>query len=680
MAIIIPSKNIFSINNPKVVKNQLKSISINPNDVKRKDGIKTREVVNFIQDSKSYYDNYSSNDVSTHTNSLRYESSIDLVYMGEDDYGYNYIELQNEDAKSYITNCNLSFDNSSSYAKVTPKTAPTNLTFDETLKDDFSKVYQTDGFNGSFSYTQTGVWESGIIGIGNVPFKIEILAWFNKANFTFSSTVINTDTNDILVSTMQTYQVNTIEVLEEGSSFKFKVRTPTSIGINWKFFKNDGKETFSGMFNGTKISINISDIKLSIEKTISTLNVNQSSAIVIGDSENTDDRLNLGGNKLIQLDNEQISDSIINNYNDTISQYSNGKEIATILCSINDYYDTYGNKIIAKDQSTGKMLFDIYDEVLPMVSQPSHPNVPMSLLPNGNAKTFSVLGSRIYYDGAIWQELTIQEYDNIDYHIDGTLGLTYSLSEDGYAICTGINALYSPTEVSIPARVTINGSERDVVEIGESAFENNDIIENVTIGSNVKYINSRAFFGCSKLKEITIPDNVLEISTSAYENCSSVLSINIGKNVEYISDYAFANSSNVSEIYFNASECVSGRLPFIGTGATAGYGYADLTLYVGEEVNIIPAYMFTESSINYIYISSGLCHTIGAEAFYKSKNLTEVHIPRNIETIEQYAFAYTNLTTVWYEGTSEEWTARKYKITQGDGHDLILSAIVFGNS
>jgi hypothetical protein len=219
-----------------------------------------------------------------------------------------------------------------------------------------------------------------------------------------------------------------------------------------------------------------------------------------------------------------------------------------------------------------------------------------------------------------------------------------------------------------------------ITTIEREAFDNCGNLTKIVIGSNVKYINPRAFFGCSKLKEITIPDNVLLIEASAYENCSSALSINIGKNVEYIGDYAFANSSNVSEIYFNASECVSSSLPFIGTGATAGYGYADLTLNVGEEVNIIPSYMFKESSINYIYISSGLCHTIGTEAFYSSRNLTEVRIPRNIETIEQYAFEATNLTTVWYEGSSEEWATRRYEIAQGIGQELIHSAVVFGYS
>ena len=97
-------------------------------------------------------------------------------------------------------------------------------------------------------------------------------------------------------------------------------------------------------------------------------------------------------------------------YSETQTQYANGKETATIRCSISDYYDyDSGDKIISIDNSTGKMSFDIGDIVTPMVFGVDGNDRPMSLYNNGKPKKFQVLGKKMFYDGAVWQELSLQE-------------------------------------------------------------------------------------------------------------------------------------------------------------------------------------------------------------------------------------------------------------------------------
>lgn len=90
-----------------------------------------------------------------------------------------------------------------------------------------------------------------------------------------------------------------------------------------------------------------------------------------------------------------------------VEQYKNGKETATILCSISDYYTTEGD--IAIDTKTGKMSFSIGDKVIPMVYGSDKVDKPMSQYKSGSAKVFRVVGLRFVYDGAVWQELTLQE-------------------------------------------------------------------------------------------------------------------------------------------------------------------------------------------------------------------------------------------------------------------------------
>ena len=103
------------------------------------------------------------------------------------------------------------------------------------------------------------------------------------------------------------------------------------------------------------------------------------------------------------VSNQKLGDYVANQI---IAEYANGKETATLLCSISNYYDENGNQV--KFDNGEDMTFNIYDEVVPMVYDSSGIDVPMSQTEYGKAKGFTVLGVEIFYDGAVWQRLTLQ--------------------------------------------------------------------------------------------------------------------------------------------------------------------------------------------------------------------------------------------------------------------------------
>lgn len=113
-------------------------------------------------------------------------------------------------------------------------------------------------------------------------------------------------------------------------------------------------------------------------------------------------------NELLQKDT-LIGEERISNYisQSILSSYKNGKETATLLCSISDYYNEEGEKVISIDSE--RMSFRMYDKVLPMVYSIDKQDVPMSKMKNGEPKYFVVIGSEIYYDGAVWQKIYLQE-------------------------------------------------------------------------------------------------------------------------------------------------------------------------------------------------------------------------------------------------------------------------------
>lgn len=90
------------------------------------------------------------------------------------------------------------------------------------------------------------------------------------------------------------------------------------------------------------------------------------------------------------------------------SIWKNGKETATIRVSVNDYYDTDGNLALSIGDDDLPMLFKNGDMVIPYVATPNGDR-PMSSKPDGTPKEFLVTGVTLISDGAIWQELQLQE-------------------------------------------------------------------------------------------------------------------------------------------------------------------------------------------------------------------------------------------------------------------------------
>ena len=65
---------------------------------------------------------------------------------------------------------------------------------------------------------------------------------------------------------------------------------------------------------------------------------------------------------------------------------------------------------------------------------------------------------------------------------------------------------------------------------------------------NVKSIGDNAFYGCSNLSSVTIPNSVTTIGEFAFSNCSGLTSITIPNSVTSIGDHAFWFCSGLTSI------------------------------------------------------------------------------------------------------------------------------------
>lgn len=120
---------------------------------------------------------------------------------------------------------------------------------------------------------------------------------------------------------------------------------------------------------------------------------------------------------------------------------------------------------------------------------------------------------------------------------------------DGTGTVTLTRVVTKTSSVSIPSTVEIKGSIYKVVRIGYKAFYKNTTIKTLSIGSNVKYIDSYAFYGCKNLTKVSGGKNLLSIGTKAFAYCSKLKSFSISSAVlNKISPYTFQKDKKLKTI------------------------------------------------------------------------------------------------------------------------------------
>lgn len=106
-------------------------------------------------------------------------------------------------------------------------------------------------------------------------------------------------------------------------------------------------------------------------------------------------------------------------------------------------------------------------------------------------------------------------------------GLKYKVTGVSSVAFIGISS-EKTTKVSIPKTVKYGGKTYKVTSIADNALKNKTKVTSVTIGANVTKIGKNAFYGCSKLKTITIKSTKLEsVGKQALKGINSKATIKV---------------------------------------------------------------------------------------------------------------------------------------------------------
>ena len=201
----------------------------------------------------------------------------------------------------------------------------------------------------------------------------------------------------------------------------------------------------------------------------------------------------------------------------------------------------------------------------------------------------------------------IVEIDGINYVIDENYTVSVTSKKEKY---TG--------NIVIPRQVTYNGIKYNVTSIGNSAFYDCSGLTSVSIPNSVTSIKNLAFAYCRNLTTISIPNSVTSIGYQVFIFCSALASITVGKdNTVYDSRYdcnAIIETESKTLVLGCKNTIIPNDVTSIGYAAFHGCnGLVSITL---------------PSSLN----------TIMYEAFSGCSGLTKVTIPNSVSSIGGRAF------------------------------------------
>ena len=153
------------------------------------------------------------------------------------------------------------------------------------------------------------------------------------------------------------------------------------------------------------------------------------------------------------------------------------------------------------------------------------------------------------------------EVNGIYYNITSETDKTVEVTFKGNDYDSFYNEYYSGF-ITLPATVTHNGVAYSVTSIGEYAFYECSSLTAITIPEGVTSIGEYAFYGCTSLTAINIPEGVTSIEGQTFYECSSLTAITIPESVTSIGDDAFFDCSNLTAITIPESVTRIGNLAF----------------------------------------------------------------------------------------------------------------------
>ena len=207
------------------------------------------------------------------------------------------------------------------------------------------------------------------------------------------------------------------------------------------------------------------------------------------------------------------------------------------------------------------------------------------------------------------------------------------LGECAFKDCTGLES------------VEFTGS----LAVSKNAFEGCTNLGSVKVKeSDMALLGNYAFLNCTKLTEADIPGKLL-IQEGAFFECTSLKKFDFS-NVSSIGKIAFYHCSSLESIVLPENVTAIGNSAFQGCNGVTSLNIPGTVKSIGEE-----AFCSCEK-LKELVVNEGVS-SIGKQAFAGCKSLETITLPKSAALGENIFTDYRPIKTIRYTGTREEWVA-----------------------
>lgn len=201
------------------------------------------------------------------------------------------------------------------------------------------------------------------------------------------------------------------------------------------------------------------------------------------------------------------------------------------------------------------------------------------------------------------------------------------------------------TEISLPRQLAI---------IGESIFQGCAKLTKVDAPNGVTTISKNAFAGCGELDDFDMPNSLTAIGENAFQGCASLTSVDIPSGVKRLAENIFKGCENLSEVGLSAA--------LTEIGAYAFEGCASLEqLSLPAELKTVGVAAFKDCAALEMVVIPKKVYLIDTNAFENCAAMAAIYIPKSVATIGEHTFRGCSSLTIYAEtamrpaGWRDQW-------------------------
>lgn len=204
------------------------------------------------------------------------------------------------------------------------------------------------------------------------------------------------------------------------------------------------------------------------------------------------------------------------------------------------------------------------------------------------------------------------------------------------------------TEMKIPEKVTIDGTQYNVTSVASSACRAHATLTKVSFPATMRTIGTDAFAECYALSDVTFKEGIETLSARCFTNCRNIVSLDLPSTITSLGVATFAKCKALKTVNMPAS------LKVIGDSTFAYDTFlTDLTL--PEGLQTIGAYAFANAGLTKITIPSSVT-SFGVGTFKGNTKIRTIYLRETVPSLpDLFCYGASSLTTVYVEN-SMPWT------------------------